>query len=128
MNSWVIVDRDFGASTATIAPSWLSGPFAPVITSSSTTAVPVDCAKAPSARRSPVARAVEAHSASPALARDLGITRHAPVLKLTTVSVGTDNLPVETFVAYHRGDRSRFEVEVERTADGRAAPPLVRVI
>jgi GntR family transcriptional regulator len=73
-------------------------------------------------------RAVEARSASPALARDLGIARHAPVLKLTNVSVGADNRPVETFVAYHRGDRSRFEVEVERTAGGRAVPPLVRVI
>jgi hypothetical protein len=35
---------------------------------------------------------------------------------------------VETFVAYHRGDRSRFEVELERVAGGRAVPPVVRVI
>ena len=73
-------------------------------------------------------RAVEARSASPALARDLGIARHAPVLKLTNVSVGADNRPVETFVAYHRGDRSRFEVELRRASGGRAVPPLVRVV
>jgi GntR family transcriptional regulator len=73
-------------------------------------------------------RIVEAHSASPALARDLAIPRHGPVLRLTNVSFGADNTPVETFVAYHRGDRSRFEVEVERTAGGRAVPPSVRVL
>jgi GntR family transcriptional regulator len=73
-------------------------------------------------------RAVEAHGASTALARDLGIPRHAPVLKLTSVSYGADNRPVETFVAYHRGDRSRFEVDLERATDGRAVPPLVRML
>ena len=73
-------------------------------------------------------RTVEAHSPSTALARDLGIPRHGPVLKLTNVSFGADNRPVETFVAYHRGDRSRFEVELERAPAGRAVPPLVRVL
>jgi GntR family transcriptional regulator len=73
-------------------------------------------------------RAVEAHTATAALARDLGIPRHGPVLKLTNVSFGPDNRPVETFVAYHRGDRSRFEVELERAPAGRTVPPLVRVI
>ena len=73
-------------------------------------------------------RTVEAHAASTPLARDLGIPRHAPVLKLTNVSFGADNRPVETFVAYHRGDRSRFEVELERAPAGRAVPPLVRVL
>lgn len=73
-------------------------------------------------------RAVEAHSASAALARDLAIPRHGPVLRLTAVTYGADNRPVETFVAHHRGDRSRFEVEVERAADGRSAAPLVRII
>jgi GntR family transcriptional regulator len=73
-------------------------------------------------------RAVEAHSATASLARDLGLPRHGPVLKLTNVTYGTDNRPVETFVAYHRGDRSRFEVEVERAPAGRAVPPLVRML
>jgi GntR family transcriptional regulator len=73
-------------------------------------------------------RTVEARSAGTALAHDLGIPRHGPVLKLTNVSFGADNRPVETFVAYHRGDRSRFEVELERAPAGRAVPPLVRVL
>jgi GntR family transcriptional regulator len=73
-------------------------------------------------------RGVEAHLASAALARDLGIARHGAVLKLTNVSFDAGNRPVETFVAYHRGDRSRFEVELERAADGRAVPPVVRVL
>jgi GntR family transcriptional regulator len=73
-------------------------------------------------------RAVEAHAPSARLARDLGIPRHGPVLKLTDVSYDADNRPVETFVAYHRGDRSRFEVELERAPGGRAVPPLVRVL
>jgi GntR family transcriptional regulator len=73
-------------------------------------------------------RTIEAHAASTPLARDLGIPRHAPVLKLTNVSFGGDNRPVETFVAYHRGDRSRFEVELERAPAGRAVPPLVRML
>jgi GntR family transcriptional regulator len=73
-------------------------------------------------------RSVEAHVADARLARDLGIPRHGPVLKLINVSFGADNRPVETFIAYHRGDRSRFEVELERAHGGRAVPPLVRVM
>jgi GntR family transcriptional regulator len=73
-------------------------------------------------------RAVEAHAPSARLARDLGLPRHGPVLKLTDVSYDADNRPVETFVAYHRGDRSRFEVELERAPAGRAVPPLVRLL
>jgi GntR family transcriptional regulator len=73
-------------------------------------------------------RAVEAHSPSASMARDLGLPRHGPVLKLTAVSYGADNRPVETFIAYHRGDRSRFEVELESAPAGRAVPPLVRVL
>jgi GntR family transcriptional regulator len=72
-------------------------------------------------------RGVEAHTASTQLARDLAIPRHAPVLKLTNVTYDPGNRPIETFVAYHRGDRSRFEVDRERAVDGRAAP-LVRVL
>ncbi len=73
-------------------------------------------------------RAVEAHAPSARLARDLGLPRHGPVLKLTNVSFDAENRPGETFVAYHRGDRSRFEVELESAPAGRAVPPLVRVL
>ncbi len=73
-------------------------------------------------------RTVEAHSAGTSLAGDLGLPRNGAVLKLTAVSYGADNEPVETFVAYHRGDRSRFEGELERASGGRSVPPLVRVV
>jgi GntR family transcriptional regulator len=59
-------------------------------------------------------RAVEAVIASRALARDLGINRGAAVLRLSSVSYGIGGKPVEEFVAYHRGDRSTFEVELKR--------------
>ena len=60
-------------------------------------------------------RSVEATSASAAIARSLGIRRGAPVLTLRSVSYGTDDRPVESFVGFHRGDLSRFEVELSRT-------------
>ncbi len=59
-------------------------------------------------------RSIEATTADTALARSLGIRRGAPILVLTSVSLGLNDRPVETFVAYHRGDRSRFEVALNR--------------
>lgn len=73
-------------------------------------------------------RTVEAHSAGPRLARDLRIAQNAPVLKLTNVSLGLDGAPIETFVAYHRADRSRFEVDLERLKDDRPTRSSVRVL
>ena len=70
-------------------------------------------------------RSVEAALAGASLARSLGIRRGAPVLVLRNVSFGTDGRPVETFVAYHRGDRSRFEVELARRADRGARPLMI---
>lgn len=72
-------------------------------------------------------RGVEASVAGAKLARQLGIPRGAPVLVLRSLSVGVGDRPVETFIAYHRGDRSRFEVELMR----RRAPavvPLMQVL
>ncbi|MFC5823636.1 GntR family transcriptional regulator [Nonomuraea insulae] len=66
-------------------------------------------------------RSVEASIASAPLARSLGIKRGDPVLVLRSVSVGEASRPVEAFVAFHRGDRSRFEVELTR--EGSAASP-----
>lgn len=57
-------------------------------------------------------RAVEACGADPALARALQITLGAPTLKLTSVSYDNGGTAVETFVAFHRADRSRFEVHL----------------
>jgi GntR family transcriptional regulator len=73
-------------------------------------------------------RTVEAYGASGRLARDLGIPQNAPVLKLTSVSYDAENQPVETFVAYHRGDRSRFEVDLQRSSAGLPALPTVRPV
>lgn len=73
-------------------------------------------------------RTVEAHSAGSQLAKDLQISQGAPVLKLTNVSFGEGDVAVETFVAYHRADRSRFEVDLERPRDGQPGQPLVRLI
>ncbi|MBC6462168.1 UTRA domain-containing protein, partial [Actinomadura sp. HBU206391] len=57
--------------------------------------------------------------------RSLGLARGAPVLVLRSVSLGESDRPVESFVAFHRGDRSRFEVELERGSA--PARPLVVV-
>jgi len=59
-------------------------------------------------------RGVEAASASTDLARSLGIARGAAVLVLRSVSFDAQDRPVEMFLAYHRGDRSRFEVNLMR--------------
>lgn len=70
-------------------------------------------------------RSVEAAAAGPALARSLGLAKGAPVLVLRSISLGENDRPVESFVAYHRGDRSRFEVELHRSSA--PARPLVVV-
>jgi GntR family transcriptional regulator len=64
-------------------------------------------------------RVVEASVAGQRLARLLGVRRHDPLLVLRSVSVDDRARPVESFVAFHRGDRSRFEVDLHRKA---AAP------
>lgn len=72
-------------------------------------------------------RVVEASVAGARLARLLGIRRSDPLLVLRSVSVGDDSRPVESFVAFHRGDRSRFEVEVHRQESHRRGNPLMVV-
>jgi len=59
-------------------------------------------------------RTIEAREAGETVARDLGIRRTAPVLLLTSVGLDSSGRPVEYFEAFHRGDRSRFEVELVR--------------
>ncbi|SDJ05176.1 GntR family transcriptional regulator [Nonomuraea jiangxiensis] len=74
-------------------------------------------------------RSVEAVVASAGLARGLGIKRGDPVLVLRSVSLGEESRPVEAFVAFHRGDRSRFEVELAREGTAAAAArPLMIVV
>lgn len=73
-------------------------------------------------------RVVEAQRSDPALAKDLQIPAGSPVLKLTSVSFGDDGVPIETFVAYHRADRSRFEVSLTRSETGAPPAPVVRIV
>ncbi|MET0693234.1 MAG: GntR family transcriptional regulator, partial [Propionibacteriaceae bacterium] len=72
-------------------------------------------------------RSVEASVANASLAGDLGIDEGQPVLVLRSTVYGKDERPVELFVAYHRGDRSRFEVDLTRSADSTGLSPLMRV-
>lgn len=69
-------------------------------------------------------RVVEADLAGSRIARLLGVRRSDPVLVLRSVSMDADNVPVERFVAYHRADRSRFEVDLERGETGAARRAL----
>jgi GntR family transcriptional regulator len=70
-------------------------------------------------------RSVEAAVAGAPLARSLNIRRGDPVLVLRNVSYGEDGRPVETFTAFHRGDRSRFEVELSRTHTSERRPLMI---
>lgn len=68
-------------------------------------------------------RLVEAVPASAAVAEALGLQEHDPVLLLHSTSWDASGRPVEYFLAYHRGDRSRFQVHLRRRA--RPAPEKV---
>lgn len=72
-------------------------------------------------------RSVEARSADPVLAKALGIADGDPVLKLGSVSYDENGTVVETFVAFHRADRSRFEVHLTRTQNAPDSS-LVRLV
>jgi len=71
-------------------------------------------------------RGVEAAVASDEQAAALGVSPGAPVLVLRSLSFAGDR-PVEVFVAYHRGDRSRFEVTLQRSPADPSTEPLMRV-
>jgi GntR family transcriptional regulator len=59
-------------------------------------------------------RYIEAVLANEYEAGLLGIERGAPLLMLDSVSFSENGLPIEYYHALHRGDRSRFEVELVR--------------
>jgi len=67
-------------------------------------------------------RSVEAAVASDHLARQLGIAHGAPVLVLRSIGFDEWDRSVEAFVAYHRGDSSRFEVDLGRASTGNVTP------
>jgi GntR family transcriptional regulator len=59
-------------------------------------------------------RYIEAVIANDTEAALLGIERRAPLLMLDSVSYLENGRPIEYYHAVHRGDRSRFEVELVR--------------
>ncbi len=72
-------------------------------------------------------RVVEAALAGARMARLLGVRRSDPLLVLRSVSVDQDARPVESFVAFHRGDRSRFEVDLRRRDSHQRGNPMMVV-
>ncbi len=71
-------------------------------------------------------RTVEAREAGKAVALELGLKRKSPVMLLTSVGYDESNQPVEYFQAFHRADRSMFEVELVRGDDGTSATTRMR--
>ncbi len=62
-------------------------------------------------------RSIEAVPANAYEARLLRVKKGAPLISLESVSYLSDSTPVEYYHALHRGDRSRFEVELIRPHD-----------
>lgn len=72
-------------------------------------------------------RTLSAAAAEPHVAKLLDIKSNDPLIVLDSVSFSDiDGAPFETYRAYHRGDRTRFEVELLRSPDfsALAAPEL----
>lgn len=59
-------------------------------------------------------RSIEAAVADERIATVLSSRPGAPVLVMRSVSYDRDDRPVERFTGYHRGDRSRMDIEVVR--------------
>lgn len=59
-------------------------------------------------------RSAEATVATHEQAQRLGVSAGSALLRLRSVSRGEDGTPMEYFVAYHRGDRSRFEFHLRQ--------------
>ena len=58
------------------------------------------------------ARAIEAAVADAPLARDLGVRKGSPLLALWATNKDQNGIPFERFVAWYRGDGTRFELVV----------------
>jgi GntR family transcriptional regulator len=72
-------------------------------------------------------RLVEAVPASSAIAEALGLQPGDPVLLLRSTAWDVDGRPAEYFIAYHRGDRSRFQVALRRRRRAPSAVPAMLV-
>ncbi len=62
-------------------------------------------------------RTIQAVLADGQEAKLLEIAKGAPLFRLDSTSYLSDGRGVEYYIAYHRGDRSQFEVELIRTRD-----------
>jgi GntR family transcriptional regulator len=62
-------------------------------------------------------RTIHAVAAEENEARLLEVKKGAPLFRLESISYLSDGTPIEYYYAYHRGDRSQFEVELIRTRD-----------
>lgn len=62
-------------------------------------------------------RFIEAVSASAEEAHQLQITKGDPLIMLDSISFLEDGTPIEFYHAFHRGDRSRFVVELVRSRE-----------
>jgi GntR family transcriptional regulator len=62
-------------------------------------------------------RFIEAVAANEMEAQHLQVEKGAPMILLNSVSFLSDGTPIEYYHAVHRGDRSRFEVELVRVRE-----------
>jgi len=62
-------------------------------------------------------RSIEAVPASEDVAAALDGDVGAPILRMRSTLRDADGVPVETFIAHHRGDRSRFDVLLGTESD-----------
>jgi GntR family transcriptional regulator len=69
-------------------------------------------------------RSIEAVPANDYEARLLQVKKGAPLIMLNSVSFLSDGTPVEYYHALHRGDRTRFEVELVRVREQGTNPEV----
>ncbi len=69
-------------------------------------------------------RTIQAVPADGSEAQRLEVTKGAPLFRLDSISYLSDNTPIEYYFAYHRGDRSQFEVELIRVRESDAVPAI----
>lgn len=62
-------------------------------------------------------RTIQAVLANGPEAKLLDVVKGAPLFRLESISYLNDGTPIEYYFAYHRGDRSQFEVELIRTRE-----------
>lgn len=70
-------------------------------------------------------RAIEAVMPTKEQRNLLNINKETPLIKLESISYLSNDVPVEYYYAYHRGDKSRFKVELVRVEErGKLKTPL----